>query len=237
MTQLQQIAIALIAIWLAAVAIWFRRSTVVLTGGLIAIGAFVLVSAIRGNVSISELGMSEPILSLRTIGFAAVWLALMLVYSPIADRLATRLIDKPPTLGAFRALQQSRVKLLIGIVAAWVLGGFLEEVVFRGIVLQSVEAALAGWLAQPTAAAAIAILTAALGAGVIHLYQGPRAAIIIVQLSILFGVLFVVSGYDLWAVILCHGLYDTIAFIRFAAGKSRYAKFAEKPKAEPVQVG
>jgi len=51
-------------------------------------------------------------------------------------------------------------------------------------------------------------------------YQGLRAAIIITQLS----VLFVVSGYNLWTVILCHGLYATIAFVRFARQESRYSK-------------
>jgi membrane protease YdiL (CAAX protease family) len=50
-----------------------------------------------------------------------------------------------------------------------------------------------------------------------------RAAIIITQLSILFGVLFVASGFNLWPVILCHGVYDTVAFIRFATKKSKYA--------------
>ena len=56
------------------------------------------------------------------------------------------------------------------------------------------------------------------------MYQGLRAAIIVAQLSVLFGVLFVVSGHNLWAVMLCHGLYDTIAFIRFANKKSKYSK-------------
>ena len=39
------------------------------------------------------------------------------------------------------------------------------------------------------------------------------------------GILFVASGRNLWAVILCHGLYDTIAFIRFANRQSRYSHF------------
>jgi len=39
----------------------------------------------------------------------------------------------------------------------------------------------------------------------------------------MFGVLFVISGYNLWAVMLCHGLYDTVAFIRFATKKSKYS--------------
>jgi len=73
-------------------------------------------------------------------------------------------------------------------------------------------------------ATGIVVCIAAAGAGLIHLYQGPRAVIIITQLSVLFGLLFVISGYNLWAVVLCHGLYDTIAFIRFANKKSKYSK-------------
>ena len=112
---------------------------------------------------------------------------------------------------------------MIAIVVAWVLGGFLEELIFRGIILQSVEALVSAWLVAPMAAG-IAVCTAAIGAGLIHLYQGLRAAVIITQLSVLFGLLFVVSGHNLWAVILCHGLYDTIAFVRFANKKSNYSR-------------
>jgi uncharacterized protein len=170
-----------------------------------------------------KLGLSTSISWLSTIGFAVAWLAFMLAYSPLADRVATRLVAKPPTLGAFRMLQQSRGKLILGIVVAWVLGGFLEELVFRGIILQSIEALLSVWLVAPMATG-IAVGTAAAGAGLIHSYQGLRATIIVTQLSVLFGLLFVVSGYNLWAVISCHGLYDTIAFIRFANKKSKYSK-------------
>jgi hypothetical protein len=43
----------------------------------------------------------------------------------------------------------------------------------------------------------------------------------------LFGLLFVLSGHDLWAVILCPGLDDTIAFIRFANKTSKYSRFED----------
>ena len=170
-----------------------------------------------------QLGLSVSVSWLATIGFAVAWLALMLAYSPLGDRLATRLVDKPPSLDAFRALQQSRSKLLIGILVAWVLGGFLEELIFRGIILQSIEALLSAWLVARMATG-IAVCAAAAGAGLVHLYQGLRAAIIVTQLSVLFGLLFVVSGYNLRAVILCHGMYDTIAFVRFANKKSKYSR-------------
>jgi uncharacterized protein len=175
-----------------------------------------------GGIVLDTLGLGTPHSWPLTIGLALAWLGLMLAYSPVADRLATRLVARPPTLQAFRGIQQSRAKLIAGIVVAWLLGGILEELVFRGIVLNWVQSWLAAWLSGPVSAG-IAICVAALGAGLVHFYQGPRAMIIVTQLSVLFGVLFVISGHNLWAVMLCHGLYDTIAFVRFAHKKSRYS--------------
>jgi membrane protease YdiL (CAAX protease family) len=221
-TAFQQTALLLTVIWLVMVVVRFRRSSIVLIGGLFAVGLFALVALAYGRVTLDELGLGSAHSWLSTIGFALVWLGMMVAYSPLADWLATRWVDKPPTLESFRVIQQSTGKLIAGIVVAWLLGGVLEELVFRGIVLKSVESLLTAWLIEPIAAG-VAVCIAASGAGLIHFYQGPRATIIVTQLSVLFGVLFVISGYNLWAVMLCHGLYDTIAFVRFANKKSKYA--------------
>jgi membrane protease YdiL (CAAX protease family) len=223
MTAFQTIALASTALWLVLVVALRRWATVVLVVGLIAIGLYTLVSLARSDVTLAQLGLALPSSWLPTLLFALAWLALMLAYSPLADWLASRLVKRPPTLEAFRAIQQSMAALIVGIVVAFVLGGILEELVARGIVLRSLATALAPWLGAPVAAG-FAVCIAAVGAGIMHLYQGPRAVVIITQLSMLFGVLFVVSGYDLWAVMLCHGLYDAIAFIRFANKKSKYAQ-------------
>jgi membrane protease YdiL (CAAX protease family) len=161
---------------------------------------------------------------------AIAWGLLMLALTPVADGIASRWIRTPPTLDVFRQLQQSRIKLVIGIAIAWALGALLEELVFRGVVLQWVEQSLSAQLPS-SGAAAIAILVAAIGAGVLHLYQGLRAAVIITQLSVLFGVLFVLSGNNLWSVFLCHGFYDTVAFIRFANKQSKYSRLAPEDQA------
>jgi uncharacterized protein len=221
-SQFQQIAILLIVIWFVMVIVRFRRSGIVLAGGLFALGAYTLAALLTGEVTLKELGLSAPPSWLLTGGLALLWLGLMLAYSPIADRLASRWFAQPPGLDAFRSIQQSKVNLVAGIAAAWVMGGFLEELLARGIVLQSVAAGLTPWLSLPGAVGA-AVCLAALGAGLLHSYQGPRAVAIVTQLSLLFGLLFVISGFNLWAVIVCHGLYDTIAFIRFAAKKSKYS--------------
>jgi CAAX protease family protein len=174
-------------------------------------------------MSMEALGLSLSISWSATVALAVAWLVLMMAFSPLADAIATRLVAHPPRLGAFQALQQSRTKLILGIVVAWVLGACVEELVLRGVIVQQVAALLSPLFAMPIATA-VAIGAAAVAAFVIHLYQGLRAALIIAQLSVLFGALFVVSGYNLWAVILCHGFYDTIAFVRFATRRSKYAK-------------
>lgn len=227
MTHFQQSALILVVIWLVLVVVRFRRSMIVLIGGLFAIGLVTLVGFASGKVTLDELGLGNAISWLPTIGFALAWLVLMVAYSPLADRLATRWFDKPPTLESFGVIQQSRAKLIVGIVVAWVLGGILEELIARGIVLKSVQSLLTPWLTEPIATG-VAISIAALGAGLMHFYQGPRAVVIITQLSVLFGLLFVVSGCNLWSVMLCHGLYDTIAFIRFANKKSKYSDLDSK---------
>jgi CAAX protease family protein len=222
MSAFQLIAVIMIAAWLLLVAVFFRRSTAVLVGGLVILAAFSLVGVAAGWVTWTELGLGKPSSWLLTILFSLVWLVIMLSYSSIADRVASRWYEAPPQLDKFTAVQQSRVNLLVGIVAAWLLGGILEELAARGIVLNALRVGLAGFMPD-LLAVALAVVISACGAGLMHLYQGPRAVVIITQLSILFGVLFVVTSFNLWAVILCHGLYDTIAFIRFATGKSRYA--------------
>jgi membrane protease YdiL (CAAX protease family) len=226
MTAFQQIALLLTTFWLIVLAVQFRRSRLVIIGGLLIMGLYTIAAFVFGIVSPDELGISVTHSWLSTIGFALAWLGLLLAYSPLADLLASRWFEKPPTLDSFRVIRQSKSKLIAGIIVAWVLGGILEEIIVRGIVLKSVASLLDHWLITPVAMG-VAVCIAALGAGIFHCYQGSRAMTIITQLSVLFGVLFVISGYNLWTVILCHGLYDTIAFIRFAGKKSKYSDFVK----------
>jgi len=78
-----------------------------------------------------------------TLAFAIGGLIVLLAYTPLADMIASYWIETPPTLGAFRGLQQSRAKLILGIVIAWILGGFIEEIALRGIIVRMAEAFLA----------------------------------------------------------------------------------------------
>jgi membrane protease YdiL (CAAX protease family) len=177
--------------------------------------------------ALDSAGLILPIPWAATAGFTTVGLLAALFWSPVADSIASGLVAAPPKLEAFRGLQQSRLKLALGLVIAWVLGGFLEELVFRGVILRQAEALLEPRIGQPLAIA-LATAVAAFGASLLHAFQGLRAMVIIFQLSVIFGLVYVASGFNLWAVVFCHGLYDTIAFIRFANRQSRYSQLADE---------
>jgi hypothetical protein len=102
MTTFQQTAVLLIVIWLVLVVVRFCRSNIVLIGGLSAIGLYVLVACASGQTTLAELGLGFPGSWLAAIGYALAGLGLLLACSPLADRLATRWFNQPPTLGAFR---------------------------------------------------------------------------------------------------------------------------------------
>ncbi len=210
-------------VWLSVVAMRFRTSRVVLLSGLVALTGAAFGLILHGDLAPADIGLVKPRAVGLATGLSVGWTLLMLVVSPIADRIATAVFAKPPTLGAFRALQESWFKLAAGIVFAWIAGGFLEELALRGVVLRGLESWLSPHL-PGLAAITVAVVAAAAGGFVIHLYQGLRAAFIVAQLSILFGILFVLGGHTLFTQVLAHGLYDTVAFVRFALGRSKYSQ-------------
>lgn len=170
-----------------------------------------------------------------TLLAASGWLALMIAWSPIADRVARRWAPAAPDPRASRTVRRSRPDLVAGVVVAWVFGGLLEELALRGVVVEQVWESLSGpghgvaGAATGTLAAAAGILAASAVAGLGHLYQGRRGALVVVQVSVLFGVLYAISGRNLYAVVLCHGLYDTVALRRVAVAASRAARRRRPP--------
>lgn len=113
MTTFQQVALLLIAIWFTLIVIHFSRSTTILVVGLIVIGLYTLVSLFLGQIKLVNLGLRP--FWLPAISFAVVGLVISLAYSPLADKIASRWFEKPPTLDSFRAVQQSKINLVIGI--------------------------------------------------------------------------------------------------------------------------
>jgi membrane protease YdiL (CAAX protease family) len=88
----------------------------------------------------------------------------------------------------------------------WLVGGFCEEVLFRGFLLRRV----ATLLGESGAAVAIAILAQALFFGSLHLYASPLAFVSATLFGIAQGVCYIAAGRNLLPLIVVHGVWNTV---------------------------
>ena len=97
-----------------------------------------------GKITPVEHLLNRPNSWLFTICIALIGLGVNIAYSPLTNRIASYLVQEAPNLETIRVIQQSKVKLIAGVVAAWVLGGLLDELICRGIVLKAIDSWLSG---------------------------------------------------------------------------------------------
>lgn len=98
---------------------------------------------------------------------------------------------------------------LTWLVIAWVSAGFGEEVFFRGYVINRLSRLLpdARW------AVPVAVILAAVGFGIAHMYyQGVRGLVVTGMIGLAIGTLYILYRRNLWPLIIAHGAVDTLAF-------------------------
>ena len=114
-----------------------------------------------------------------------------------ASRCGDRFADLPGNL--------PMLTLWIGI--GWVIGGFTEELLFRGFLFNKCETALRGL----PGAVLIAILIQSVLFGQQHFYyQGLSGALVTGTLAAISSLLYLSGRRNLWALILSHGWANTI---------------------------
>jgi membrane protease YdiL (CAAX protease family) len=95
---------------------------------------------------------------------------------------------------------------LLWLTIGWVVGGFMEECLFRGYMTDRVAALLGNGVF----AIAVAIVVQALLFGSMHLYQGAFGALNATLFALVHGVFYVLAGRNLWPLIVVHGLWNSV---------------------------
>ena len=151
------------------------------------------------------LTVNQPFLKLLAIGLA-VGIAMEALELFATQPLLTKLLHQGPDLHQLQRLVGNGRLLILGIVLAWILAAFGEEMVYRGYLLNRC-ADLFG--KSPTAWVTSAILVTLLF-GLAHFPQGPTGIIEnVIDGAILAGVYFA-TGRNLIAPIIAHGIQDTV---------------------------
>jgi membrane protease YdiL (CAAX protease family) len=170
---------------------------------------FVLLAQLLGRRqgSFAEIGFRRPASWWRTILLGVgIGIVAQIAFSVVIDPLLGNMTGKPIDVSAFDAVRGNIPNYLILLAVGWVVGGFLEEMLFRGYLLGRIRRGFGGG----QVATLLAVILPAIAFGLAHHYQGPAGMISTGLLGTLLGAVFVRYRENLWLPILVHGSLNTI---------------------------
>ncbi len=179
-----------------------------------ALGAFAIailaVLVARKQGSVRDIGMRQPSSWLRLLattlafGFAFQLLSLVVV-EPLLARITGVAVD----ISVFDGVRGNLQGFLMLLAVGWIVGGFLEELTFRGFVAGRLY-----WLfGSSTAAAWAGVVISAVVFGLAHAYQGVSGMIITGVTGFVLGAIYILSRFNLWYAVFCHGFMNTAGIL------------------------
>ena len=114
----------------------------------------------------------------------------------------------------FHGLRGDAQTTALWIAGIWFLVGPNEELISRGFLIDQWSIALKGVERAPL----FAVVASALTFGAVHFYEGPTGVITNVIAALWLGGLYLQQQRTLWAVIIAHGIVDTVAMLAFFYG-------------------
>lgn len=157
------------------------------------------------KVGWSDFGLYRPKSWSKTIKLA---LAAVLIVQ-IVGFLQFTLTDSPPDLSSYEEAM-TPWRLLGWIVISWTIAAFGEEIIWRGFFMKQI-ARLFG--EQKRSSWVIGLVLSSIGFGLAHFHQGLGGILGTGFVGLVYGILFLVSGRNLWGPIIAHGLTGTTSFI------------------------
>ncbi|RKF30969.1 hypothetical protein BCY89_18770 [Sphingobacterium siyangense] len=168
----------------------------------------------REDRSLKDLGLDKKNLSSRAILLgilsALAWVIFMqIIYIPVIKHLFN-----VPDYTEYNFIRSSMQRLIMTIVAAWVIGGFYEEVVFRGYIQNLLEKRLFKGMGRWLPIVITSILF-----GLYHLQQDIFAVVAACLGGLYWSILYKKWNNNLWVSIISHALFDMITLILIYTGK------------------
>ncbi len=109
-------------------------------------------------------------------------------------------------LGVFAQLKGNTNLLVFSLASGWIVGGLLEETIFRSFFISRFINHLPDKIGM-----AVGIVLSSLLFGYLHAYQGPTGQILTGFTGLLLGTIYVFNKQNIWLCILTHGFIDTLS--------------------------
>ena len=138
--------------------------------------------------SFAEIGFRRPESWPRTLLLGiAIGVGIQLFFSIVVDPLLERWTGAPVDVSSLDGMRGNLTHYLIMLAIGWVLGGFLEEMLFRGYLLKRIRLVLG----ESPAALVLAVLLPAVAFGLAHSDQDTAGIFSTGLIGALFGAVFV----------------------------------------------
>lgn len=150
-----------------------------------------------------------------TLGQTVITLAVMIAVGAIASIVLGQYVEPTSPAGdRFEGIVGNLDYYLMWLAISWIVGGFAEEMVFRGFLINRVESFLTGRvpIEKSGIISIIAVILPAALFGFAHIYwRGLLGALVGTCVGIALGILYLAYGRRLWPLILAHGLLNTLS--------------------------
>lgn len=148
---------------------------------------------------------------IKGLGFGvAIVLASIILIEPIVELLT----HTPHDYESILKLRGNKIALMQILFFVWVFVALVEEVIFRGFFITELYRIIGtSWLASTF----VVILTSVVF-GLCHAYQNTSGVVTTGITGVLFSLVFLLSGRNLWVVVLAHGTIDTIGILAIYFG-------------------
>lgn len=158
------------------------------------------------RVGWSDLGIRRP-KNWTKIILVGAGVALLLQASAI---LQIKLGGPMPDLSSFEQIKNNPLVLLGFLVISWTTAGFGEEIIYRGFFMKQIARLFDD---QKNSSWVIGLVLTSVVFGLIHFSQGITGMLMTGFAGLVFGIVYLASGRNLWASIIAHALTDTFGFI------------------------
>jgi membrane protease YdiL (CAAX protease family) len=180
-------------------------------GLIVTLVIFWVVSRIRGSTW-SDFGLAQPKSWVRTILMGVgVTVGILVGFSLLMPLIQLAFPNSQQDLSRLDILRGNLPNLILNVVAIWFTAGFVEELLWRGYLMNR----LIDLQGKTTKLAwAISLVVSALIFGLGHTYQGLGGVIRITTSGLLIGTAFLTTRRNLWPLIIAHAILDSIGFVQ-----------------------
>ncbi|WP_339848531.1 CPBP family intramembrane glutamic endopeptidase [uncultured Dokdonia sp.] len=124
------------------------------------------------------------------------------------------LTEVPIDYSSMSQLEGDLQTTIVWLLIVWVTAGFGEEIIFRGYLMRQ----FVKFFGDSNISLAINILVICGFFGYMHMQQGITGQLVVIIIGALLSIIFYKRKYDLWFMIMIHGIFNTLGILSFYFG-------------------